>query len=828
MKKYHNDKKNVTATLRIDRTCDRLEGGWSRASRRRQTWIYVGIYTIVFLIAALAVFSPLLLRGKSFVGGSDGHYQAWPALIYVGKWWRELFRNILHGSFEPKLFDISVGMGADVIGTLNWHGFGDPLYLLSVVVPTAYTEPLYIAVSVLFLYFAGLSFSYLCRYFNKEWQYALIGSLVYCFCGYATQSAGDWLYFCRPMIYLPLMIVGADKILQGRRPYLFILAVFGASLGGFYFMYMMTLLTGLYILIRFFSVCREKRLRAFFRMAVQMAFGYLLGIGLAALIFLPACLAYFESGRSGGNPVVSPTFLYSSQWYKTVLAVLFAPFNAFDEWNYQSYAVIALFAVLLLLSGRGKKTLKVMVLAAFAIYLTALGGKVMNGFAYPSNRWTFGLALLLAYVVAEELPELLTLSGRGLKICLAAGLVCAALLLALKTTGDTRNVWLGAVFMLATLVVLVLAHPQVQDGLLWVRAHTPAFKRAFASTLCLLLVLFNVGLYGTYELDGDRSEFAEKYPFIGTYSNNLSNHMVKNAQPYLYGNPEGRVDFPAKSSFRNVGMLFQVPMIPYYWSVTNQNVTNFWESMENPGLQTSINLYNSDWRTITSSILSVKYFVSDKKSLGKLPYGYSAVEENDGVFVYENNYALPWGYTYEETISYDELDALNGLEKQEAMLQAVALEEPGTFGEALLDFNEQPISYEMESDGCTWEDGMLTVSEANAAITLRFEMPAEAEGFVRLSGFRSSKSFNLSVASGKVTKFAGIQSPSALRYYEHENYLINLGYSDKSRTELTITFPAEGTFQLDDIELYALPMDNYPERVEALRAEPLENIQWGT
>jgi len=61
-------------------------------------------------------------------------------------------------------------------------------------------------------------------------------------------------------------------------------------------------------------------------------------------------------------------------------------------------------------------------------------------------------------------------------------------------------------------------------------------------------------------------------------------------------------------------------------------------------------------------------------------------------------------------------------------------------------------------------------------------------------------------------------------YYGRENYLFNLGYSEEIRTTCTITFPAKGTYQLDDIALYALPMDKYPEQIEALRAEPLENI----
>ena len=50
-------------------------------------------------------------------------------------------------------------------------------------------------------------------------------------------------------------------------------------------------------------------------------------------------------------------------------------------------------------------------------------------------------------------------------------------------------------------------------------------------------------------------------------------------------------------------------------------------------------------------------------------------------------------------------------------------------------------------------------------------------------------------------------------------------YSEKERTTCTITFPKAGKFKLEDIEIFALSMDKYPEQIENLREEPLENIK---
>ena len=191
---------------------------------------------------------------------------------------------------------------------------------------------------------------------------------------------------------------------------------------------------------------------------------------------------------------------------------------------------------------------------------------------------------------------------------------------------------------------------------------------------------------------------------------------------------------------------------------------------------------------------------------------------------------MPWGYTYENVISYDDLESLNGLQRQEAMLQAVALEEPGIQTAPSLHFDETRIPYEIECENCTWEEEILTVSAAGATMTLVFDMPADAEEYVRLSQFdlEVSDTEYITVSDGSIRRVSKVVPDEDAYYFGRNSYLFNLGYSDEERTSLTITFPIKGTFKLADIELYALPMANYPAQVEALRAEPLENIHWGT
>jgi len=184
-------------------------------------------------------------------------------------------------------------------------------------------------------------------------------------------------------------------------------------------------------------------------------------------------------------------------------------------------------------------------------------------------------------------------------------------------------------------------------------------------------------------------------------------------------------------------------------------------------------------------------------------------------------------------ISYDDLNKLNGLQKQEAMLQVLALENSEN-NNSLDDimFSSIKIPYTSEYKNCTLNEGKLEIKEKNAKIILSFEMPKNVEAYLRLGEFDINESgvsdFTLKVECEGISRSTFVQSTLSKYYTGLKNYLFNLGYSEDTRTTLMITFPTKGVFYLGDMSLYALPMDNYTNQIEALREEPLENIHWET
>lgn len=792
--------------------------------------LFLGLYTILFLITFVLAYSPFLLEGKSFIWSSDGRNQHYPMYVYIGRAIRKYILGFSKGNFSIPLFDISLGLGGDIIGYMNSWGINDPLILTAAFVPTKYIEILYGFLAIFRVYLAGLSFIFLCKYFKKPILHGIIGSIVYCFSGYAITCCMRHPYFVVPMIQLPLLIVGLDKILKREKPYIFVFAIFYSAICEYYHLYMMTILLVLYAFIRFFELYRENRIKQFFQAVGRTTGYYMLGIGLSAVVLLPSVYCFLTATRAGYSNYNGS---YTWPWYRTRLLRFIAPPGSWDD---MAFAAIVLFSVILLFFSKQKWVLKQITVLSLLIYLTSIGGLIMNGFQYSSNRWTFGLVLVLAFVIVEMLPDLLELSPRNQMICIFTLCVYAIFAFSTKATRKTSYVLIGILFLSLTLLILTLWKNTPQKTL-----KTKAFiKKLEASQycqaiLCLFLVICNVGINGIYKFSEDQGNYMKEFQEFGKETELLEETAERELEPYLLNNPKGRGD----STLFNVNraMDWHIPGMLTYNAAVNGNIADFWNEIENCGNDVKFSTHSTEQQTMATTLLSGKYYVEKMDSkISYAPYGYIPVKQTENEnLIYENIYALPWGYTYDQnkTISYEALSKLNGIQKQELMLQAIALEDiKNDSAMEFIEFSERKLPYEIEYKNCMWKDGILTVEKENATAILSFNMHSNVEGFLRLENFDINKSglasFRVRVVCNSISRTAQTLSHLYTWYYGRENYLFNLGYSQEERKTLTITFPVKGTFELGNIELYALPMDNYVNQVEALREEPLENIKMDT
>lgn len=175
------------------------------------------LYTLVFGVIAGFIYYQFAGNGKSLVWSHDGIPQHLNSLAYYGRYLREVLHTIfVEHKLELPMWDMNIGYGSDILTTLHYYVIGDPLTLLSVFVPADKTEVLYEVLIFLRIYLAGISFSVFCFYHKNPKQATFMGTLIYIFAGWTIYAAMKHPYFSNPMIYLPLVLMGIDKIYRGR------------------------------------------------------------------------------------------------------------------------------------------------------------------------------------------------------------------------------------------------------------------------------------------------------------------------------------------------------------------------------------------------------------------------------------------------------------------------------------------------------------------------------------------------------------------------------------------------------------------------------------
>ena len=219
-------------------------------------------YTLLALFFFAFITAIFYGNGKSFVWSSDGLKQHYTALAYYGNYLRSILKNILvEHTFEIPMWDLHIGYGSDILTALSYYVMGDPVNLLSVFVPERFTEYLYGFLIFLRIYLAGLAFSRYAFFHGNRQIPVFLGTVIYITSQWSLAIGFNHPFFLNPCIYFPLMLLGVDRILAGKKPYVYILTLGLAGMVNFYFFYMMGILTVAYGVLRYFMVYKGLRLR---------------------------------------------------------------------------------------------------------------------------------------------------------------------------------------------------------------------------------------------------------------------------------------------------------------------------------------------------------------------------------------------------------------------------------------------------------------------------------------------------------------------------------------------------------------------------------------
>lgn len=908
-------RKREKKELREDITCSRRWG-------RRKTLLNINeisgggllYYSVCFLLVSAVVFCWFWAAKRTFIWKSDGWMQQYKTLVYWGRYLRSLMRNLLvEHSFSIPEWDFALGEGGDILTTFQCHVIGDPLCLFAVFVPTKYMWVLFGLLNLIRMYLAGFFFILLCRRTGlRSGNGILAGSLTYAFCGWAIMNATRQQIYLMPLMYLPMLLLGVEEQIRKKRSSILTMAVFLAAISNFYFFYVLVCITVVYVIVRLFTLYKSDLRRAW-KPLLRIAVASVTGVLLSAVIVLPVIRTYLGSSRMSIQNGVR--LFYSLAHYSQIPGMFIS--NAQSSTLRMGYSITVIPALFLLFRKKGEyqyKILKIFFVTSMAVVMLPFLGQALHGFSYITNRWCFALALLVSYILTAMWNELMTLSRRDIRFLLmcSIGYFVLCLLLDYSRTEEVMAS-LALLFILLCMLIYTSNGMCVEnntDGSERVKRDAVTRHRQTITVGITIISIFmrSFWLYSSAsagETAGTRSLIEETGDLLQTEA-----HVVKRiAENELQDEP---YRYAGSDITTNANILAGVSSVDYYWSIANPYAAEF-RALLDAGENSPFYYTGYDNNAALTALAGVRYYTARADGSQAVPFGFSymnafdireestaaameALQKELGVeelsashrqsisdetalyySVYKNEYTLPLAYTYDNAISYDTWSRLNRVEKQEALLQTVVLQQTEGLSEAqiLPDSRLLKCKISCNSNEITQKGNSFVVTQPGASITLSFDGMADSETYVLVDGLhyngiseyelyfgdRENDPLNLynktrwkllsyedrqeifrerlfsggeavymnipmksSVGNVKVLEYT---TPFYMMYCGRHDFTTNLGYSQEPVTNITISFPHIGTYSYDNIEVVCQPMGNYPERIEALRRCTLENMEMG-
>lgn len=628
-------------------------------------------YTILFAILCMIVFYPFFTNHLSLIwgrSGEDGTSQHLASLIYYGDYIRTFFSNLIHGNFQFPMWNNSIGFGSDILTTLNYYAIGDPLNIVYVFANKANASYLYTFMTLFRAYLVGISFIIFGCYFKKNPYGILIGSFTYIFSGVFLNYAIRHPFFLNPMIYLPLLIVGVEKIYRKEKPYLFTIMVAISAMSNFYFFYMLTAVAVIYALIRF-PVYKEA---GFFKTLGRFAGWYILGLGLSMILLLPVIIAFMGNARSSSGVNYFSIFLYQRKYYQSLILQSIG-FHLPGRGTSLNFIALAYCGGIVLLLKKSKERFpyKASLILGVVFTLFPIFAYVLHAFSYPMNRWHFAFAFIIGAVLMEVYEDLLNLTLLQ-KIGIVLGIIFYYMAYKRYAEG-ALDVKYAAIILILTAIVLFVVN------------EIPFMSKFHLNHLLLLgLACFSVSFagFGHYStrlstvIDSYVS-FDEAYDLLGEQEDSL----FRSAN--IKVNQLDRVD-AMNEPVPNWGIIRNIPTTSNYYSITDKNVS---DSLENLGLnqyQYKFKFKKLDMREGLLNLYHTKYIIINKLNGAKIPNGYKLIKSDDTHSLYENKNIVPFGYTYNTYVTEKDFEKANAVQREQTMTQNAVISDTSDIASASL------------------------------------------------------------------------------------------------------------------------------------------------
>lgn len=815
-------------------------------SQKQKIFEYFCIYTLVFIFIAFIVLLPFLEEEYCLIWKVDGMPQYLLWLKYTGEYIRDAIVQFFHGNFTLPMYDFSIGMGGDVRGFVKT----DPINLLaSLLFNDEYSWQLYSLLTIFKIFLVGLSFSCYGFYMKQKRYNILAGAVIYTFSSYTFYQIQRHPQFYMGIVFLPLLCIGLEQIMQKRKLLFYTLMVAISLMASYYFLFINTLLMGIYVLIRIGAVYDTHRIRNFFQVLWRIIVSYLLGCGMSAVFFASSIASFFLSARtdSGENAAsaVGSYISYGATRIVRLFLSLAAPVRDAGYLTTISVSVLVIPVLLLLFTRkiRQKLSLKISVLLGILFLMIPAFGFIFSGFSAINNRWSFGFVFVLAIVFMAEFDHLRQMTRKQYLLFVGFIILYGICWLVLEADNEAYR-----------FAFLLLAGAAVLLGILQISPKKIPLTAQKAGMILILAV--SVALNGYYTNSASFGNLVDQFQ-----NRHTANHYFTSCRyQYLTNISDDsfyRTDTDMMyNNYNNTAVALDYNGISLYSSTIGSNTIRYFTESESVGISAINRTLSLDGRTSQEALACVKYFITTEGTTRSVPYGFvldkELSDQTEDYDIYVNQYPLSIGYGYSSVISRSEYENLSALEKQQVQMKSAVLsdEDMDDFsslsdsswdgseiseGDIAITGMDKGISggnntYHVKKKGkfkTIVVDGKETEIDVSPKLHFQTTSKAGCEVYLRFKNLTTdrAKRIDVNVYTDGLAKRAIVRSDKDTYSLGVNDYLINLGYYDSEETiEGELSFTRKGNYSFDAIEIYYVSMDSYEEDIAALNDKGLKDV----
>ncbi|MGN0398142.1 MAG: YfhO family protein [Candidatus Fimimorpha sp.] len=758
--------------------------------RKKDFWEKYAPYLCAFFIPVIVMIAVFIQRGifpfgeMSFLR-TDLYHQYAP-------FFQEMKKKLAEGG--SLLYSWDIGMGTNFMSLFAYY-LASPLNWLLYLCPRDYIIEFITYFIVIKIGLSSVSMTYYLIQHNGKHDFgAAFFGIFYGLSGY--MAAYSWnIMWLDCILLFPLVVLGLERLVQKDKCFLYCISLGLCILSNYYIAIMICIFLVIYFLVQLLlSSCQGKE---YLKKIAEFAVYSLLAGGLAAIVLLPEIYALKTTASSSISFPQTVTSYFSIFDMIARHLVDVEVHIGLDHWPNIYCGVAVLFLIpLYILNRRVNFYEKFLYCLLLLFFYLSFSNNVLNfiwhGLHFPNSlpaRQSFIYIFLVLSMAWQGYDGIRSRSIKQIIGCMWLAIVFT--ILAEKIITEKFFSW--HVYYVS---ILFLAF---YGGTAYLYRKEQITKRLAAGFIIFLVTIEAfINTTTTSVTTTSRTSYIRDDQAIRTIL-----ASVKAEEPEFY-----RVE-KSKIRTKNDGAWLDYPSISIFSSTANASLTSFFKVF---GLESSTNAYGSVGSTFLSNmIFGVKYNISnevlEETDVREL------YMEQDGVYVYKNNYTLPLGFLVQK--DFNQVWITNG---------ATPFENLNSFAEVSSGISDlyttintdfvdaSTYSVKINKDGFTYlyvnkfGPNKVDVTDAAGNTTSHDNLN---RGYILDMGYRRSGD----VLTIKNTDENGADKTLTVTAYQMNEYKLKRVYDTLSRTSMTVDeyndthINAHITSDHDGILLTTIPYD---------------------